>query len=1090
MRELSIGDIGKLQENKRTTIHPNNIYRYLNGSSILYEKLILNDPLSATYIQLQNSDGTLDIVSENVKARNISVNGLSTLNKTRINEELLIKGNSVFQGNISCSQNINTDSFLTNELSVNNFATFNNIYVSNNVSSESSIKTPEIITNCINSNTSKLSIGEKEEINEITIGNINSKVNIVGNLKYNTVENDVVYNREFVLNGISGIALELPVNDVGIYFSNGVNNKKGYIKTDSSLGNTIEIKAPNSFHKLITPNLNSDATIVYSDNESKNVFLENLITLGDASLNNISVVSNATFTNISLNDLHSYGNIYLDGNIITSGTINFNDKLYTLNNDNHIYIDKLVATSVIIDGLNVSQANIQNLLTKNSNIEKSNIGECNISKANIDYCEISQIKNDEFVACNAKIDNLVVDSDMIINNLNVKRNAKVYGNEIIYGNLEAQNLQLANKAEIKTIESNSAKINHIETEEIKGTIVSSRHISSNTLNVCDKVYIGDKFIVSKDTDTIIHSSLKVNNCAHLESLGVSGDTNLTDLNITKVLKANRVNIQEDLNVSGDITAEKNLTILRNLNVFNESNFYNPVRCNSNVIINDNLNVKKELVADNAHVINGLFINDLHASNDISISGNCIISGESNFSNIKSSGNIVSSGNLVSNSNLYVNGYSELSRCIIKDGLAISGDVIVNDEPLINKKYLASIGTTFTYFSLDGTTYNYEYSIKNGLYTYIINGHTLNKTSSVGDVIKNNIYSIAVNIDNSIIIGGYLNTNRVLCKLNTNSNSWEDISLEGNIIDVIKCDPRGVIYYAGDFKENGRLYQYFPNSRIWNNIGKDITGQIKTIVFDSNYNVYIGGNITIFGDNPLKKINYIAKYNVFTNAWEKLNEGLNNIVNCLTIDTMDNLYVGGEFTNYLIRWNNQEKKWQSLGISLDRSVNCLGIDSNNLLYIGGRFFGNIARYNLDTLEIEYIRNGLIGDMKLIAIDSNDVIYISMTTAPYLFKWSEIDKKWIPCVKNINGLVSSLCFDKNDKLYIAGNFTVPHNKFMIFDSDNTKTVKFNNLIKYVDSNNNLISGKQIVFNKIAQTLTIKFEKNVGYILNKSECIQLTI
>lgn len=119
-------------------------------------------------------------------------------------------------------------------------------------------------------------------------------------------------------------------------------------------------------------------------------------------------------------------------------------------------------------------------------------------------------------------------------------------------------------------------------------------------------------------------------------------------------------------------------------------------------------------------------------------------------------------------------------------------------------------------------------------------------------------------------------------------------------------------------------------------------------------VFVGGQFTIAGGVPA---NNIARYNLITNTWHALGDGVNGIVNALAIHG-DDLYVGGQFfgaagqPRYLARYNITNRTWHTFTTNVNLFVNTLYVVDDNL-YVGGSFwqvgtqtFNRIARYNLE------------------------------------------------------------------------------------------------------------------------------------------------
>ncbi|MEI6424987.1 MAG: hypothetical protein WCP55_22440, partial [Lentisphaerota bacterium] len=122
------------------------------------------------------------------------------------------------------------------------------------------------------------------------------------------------------------------------------------------------------------------------------------------------------------------------------------------------------------------------------------------------------------------------------------------------------------------------------------------------------------------------------------------------------------------------------------------------------------------------------------------------------------------------------------------------------------------------------------------------------------------------------------------------------------------------------------------------VGLGPNSDVRTIVFDSSNNLYIGGNFTVAGDTLASKI---AKWD--GSSWSALGSGMNKTVYSLAFDSSGNLYAGGDFTtaggisaNYIAKWNGTT--WSALGSGMSGgacTVNSIAFNSGNL-YAGGLF----------------------------------------------------------------------------------------------------------------------------------------------------------
>lgn len=176
----------------------------------------------------------------------------------------------------------------------------------------------------------------------------------------------------------------------------------------------------------------------------------------------------------------------------------------------------------------------------------------------------------------------------------------------------------------------------------------------------------------------------------------------------------------------------------------------------------------------------------------------------------------------------------------------------------------------------------------------------------------------------------------------------------------------------------------------------LNGNVLAIAVDGN-NVYIGGEFTQTGDASVTGLNRVARWDGA--AWHPLGFGLNGNVKALAVDSLGDVYAGGEFTatcadaacastttavNHIARWDGDA--WNAVGSGADHPVRALGIDHDANVYVG-----------LDENDCQL----LCGNTHLIA------------------KWDGVG--WSSVRFGLYGNeVNALSFDASGNLYAGGNF----------------------------------------------------------------------
>jgi trimeric autotransporter adhesin len=298
----------------------------------------------------------------------------------------------------------------------------------------------------------------------------------------------------------------------------------------------------------------------------------------------------------------------------------------------------------------------------------------------------------------------------------------------------------------------------------------------------------------------------------------------------------------------------------------------------------------------------------------------------------------------------------------------------------------------------------------------------------------------------------------IAKYDTNIDSWSSLTtgvqpLVGSFVYAVTIIDNN-IYVGGKFNNAGginvnNIAKYDIDTNTWSSLGNGVNNEVYTLTSFNN-NLYVGGTFTIIGNNI--NANYIAKYDINTNTWSSLGNGVNDFVQTLIV-VSNNLYIGGFFTianntinaNKIVKYDILNDIWYPLGNGLNNGVifSFALIDSD--LYIGGSFTG--------------VGNNLTSN--------NIAKYNTTINPPSNLGWSSI-------TNGTNNNIYSLN-TKNELLFIGGQFSLANNVFsqnIVFYNTITEqwSILSNELdgaiISIININNFLYIGGSFQFNNIVK------------------------
>ena len=241
------------------------------------------------------------------------------------------------------------------------------------------------------------------------------------------------------------------------------------------------------------------------------------------------------------------------------------------------------------------------------------------------------------------------------------------------------------------------------------------------------------------------------------------------------------------------------------------------------------------------------------------------------------------------------------------------------------------------------------------------------TFNTGDAFDSNVYSIVVQPDGKILVGGRFvtyNGNDAYYIIRLNSNGSIDSSFHigndsvsfDNYVNIIKLQSDGKIICGGNFTVYSGVSQNYI-TRLNSNgtldttfqIGNGFNNVVYAIGLQSDGKIIVGGDFIYFDNNDLVYGN-IVRLNINGTLDTYFGYGLDNPVYSITIQSNDKILVGGDFVTYytdfeftlnideLVRFNadcsfDSSFYYEEL---FNASVNAIAVLEDGKILVGGAF----------------------------------------------------------------------------------------------------------------------------------------------------------
>ncbi len=1046
-------------------------------------------------------------------------NDISIQNDLSVQAGLVIGQSSTFYG---------PENYFDGNATVNGFAAFNDsIYVQNTsefngvVTVNNSIEVGgigEIVTDNVNKfqlntlnpestidigadmNTTNIIIGPQNgDAKTITIGGDNNDINLVGNINYIgtinatdlTIVNGTVNDKKIILN--TGGGGNLDVYDVGLAFSDGTENERGYIKTDTVHGDHFVFKAPyNTQFELSTPVLNTTSTIAVIDDATSTL-----------SINNLNVVGSVTFSgDVTLQSLTVEQMTDLNNVIINGSTTFTNADIYIQGNEN--IEGSLIVTGVaIIDNLNVDSGAINNLyVANNATFDNSNVyvnGQLNIS-GGISVSGTSVFNNlainsSDLIKLNVLGNATFLNSISVSGGINAFSGGSTFGNVRIF-NLTANNLLVTTSSTFNNRITVSGGIDAFTGNATFGNVtignrlvVSGLSTFNNNVSISGLLNISGGIVV---TGTSILGNLVINS-SDLNTINVLGNATFSN---------SIVSVSGILNVSGRGLTVTGSTTLGNANIANAN--VNVLNVTSLATFNNGLSI-----SGNVTMLNGTIV-----------TSRLLVSGNVTFSNLVVTNNFLSLGratftnafaqNLNVNNGLYVTNNVTFNNTI----LSVSGNAFVNNKRVVTIDELEDTNIDVHLYQLDNVPVLMPTITGNHL--FLINNTILSTITGAYGGVTGLAYSIVADQDYDLVYvgGSFVGAGGLditgIAVFDTYNKVWSALGdgVDGTVYSIAKDGDAfyigGSFVQAHDITVNG-FVSYDRSNDSWTDLG-GVDGTVLAQALDSTKLLYVGGS---FVSAESVVTNGIVVYDTTSGTWSDLGAGINGTVNTIAVDSNDLVYVGGSFiqagsiaTKGIAVWNKNTLSWTSLGSGVNGTVNSIAIDSNNIVYVGGTFTqaGSINRDGIaiwDQTEEEWsgFTNEIHGTINTIKLDALENVFIggsfnyndtpTTLVSENIMYWDKESMEWtrsnLDGIYGVKGNVLTLEFDKKNDAYASiddltqAGVIIDLNSFLQISCNLTKPIYFNGPLRSLDSSGNLTITKQVIFTRLGEYLNVYYNAN---------------
>ncbi|CAO3672752.1 unnamed protein product [Rhizopus stolonifer] len=247
-----------------------------------------------------------------------------------------------------------------------------------------------------------------------------------------------------------------------------------------------------------------------------------------------------------------------------------------------------------------------------------------------------------------------------------------------------------------------------------------------------------------------------------------------------------------------------------------------------------------------------------------------------------------------------------------------------------------------------------------------------------------------------------------------------------------------VYIGGQFSQNGTTNIISYKQQTLTPLSTGLNGQVTTSLIAGS-KLVVGGNFTQTNNNGL---NYIALYDLQTNSWSSISQGLNNQVDHISLLDNTTLDISGPFTQLLgastvynnARFSLTNNSWiQPSSFVLGSSQN-LALNSTASLYFGD--IRNAQSYQTNDVALAdswWVNQNATVESGLVYQDALILSGQFMLESEYQVAMYQ-KNSWQGLVQGLSGNISTMLI-VGHQLFIGGNFTGKDiNGLIVYDLEN--------------------------------------------------------